>query len=87
MPTLESQLKRLAGELGPLFNATLFHALSFQGHMTWENVNSGKSLTTREQAKDKEVAQRLRGLLAPDVESVPKPPCPHYPGAFTAAAC
>ena len=76
MPTLESQLIRLAGHLGPLFNATLLHALSFQGHMTWQNVNSAKSPDTRQQSKDEEVARRLRSLLAPDLESVLRSPRP-----------
>ena len=76
MPTLESQLIRLAGHLGPLFNATLLHALSFQGHMTWHNVNSAKSPDTRQQSKDEEVARRLRSLLAPDLESVLRSPRP-----------
>lgn len=68
MPTLESQLVRLAGQLGPLFNATMLHALNFQGHMTWKNVNNGKSPKTRQQVKDEAVVQRLRSLMAPDIE-------------------
>ncbi len=70
MPTLESQVARLAGQLGPVFNATLVHALGFQGHMTWKNVNSAKSPKTRQQVKNEDVAQRLRILMAPDIESV-----------------
>jgi hypothetical protein len=62
------QLERLAGQLGPVFNATLRHALGFQGHMTWKNVNGGKSPTTREQMQDEEVKQRVRELIAPDLE-------------------
>jgi hypothetical protein len=68
MASLELQLERLAGQLGPVFNATLRHALGFQGHMTWKNVNGGKSPTTREQMQDEEVKQRVRELIAPDLE-------------------
>ena len=54
--------------LGPWINHTITHALQFQGHMTWKNVNTGKTPRTRDQRKDEEVEKQLRKLIAPDLE-------------------
>jgi hypothetical protein len=82
--------------LGPWINHTITHALQFQGHMTWKNVNTvriatvvvqvpwdslstlmmkfplkmaqGKSPRTRAQVADEEITEKLRTLIAPDIE-------------------
>lgn len=66
--SLEEQLNRLASTLGPWINHTITHALQFQGHMTWKNVNTGKTTRTRDQSKDLEVAEKLREIIAADIE-------------------
>ena len=66
--TLEEQLTRLATELGGNANFTLRHAIEYEGHMTWRNVGTGKSARTKQQLETPGVRERLREILALDLE-------------------